>query len=254
MDKRATWRLPAAMGGLVLLLAAAGVAAAPAATAAKDTPPLPEECALMAKECGLLADQVAEMATQIELKEKALADWNRENGPRIANYKTILGSARSRNDAAGEADALAQLDALDKAKADLIAQADAAIAGVMTAQQRATWEGYQLWQQLLAYFKKLTFTEKQSKAVRRIADGAAAQPIRDKGDPAAVEKARQERFERCVAAVLEKVLTAEQYEVFTGQPAPPRPKEETPKRRDDGAWVNDGDPDSPGGVRRRRGR
>ncbi len=252
MAKRGTWRLPAAMGGLVLLVAAAGVAAAPAANAAKNTPPLPEAYALMAKECGLLADQVAKMAAQIELKEKAVADWNRENGPRIANYKTILGNARARKDAAAEADALAQLDALEKAKADVIAQADAAIAAVMTTQQRATWEGYQLWQQLLAYFQKLTFTEKQSKAVRRIADGAAAQPIRDKGDPEAVEKAKQERFERCVAAVLERVLTDEQYEAFTGQPAPPRPKVEEPRKPRGGSDPED-DGGAPGRVPRRRG-
>ena len=252
MARRKIWLSIVAVGWLAVPLA--GFAAAPAAPAAKDALPLPDAYVEMAKVCGLLTDQIAKMAVKIQLKDQAIAQWNRENGPRIANYRTILSSARARQDREAEAKARNELHALEKSKADLIAKTDADIAAVMTAQQRATWDGYRLWQQLLEHFKQFTFTEKQSKAIRRIADGAAGQPIRTRGDPEAAEKARKDRFDKCVAIVIDKVLTPEQYEAVTGRPAPPRAKEEEPPRRRDERNSRDDDESNPRGRDRRGGR
>jgi len=259
MIARIAWPTWAMTLGMVLWVAGAAVAAeatdeAGEAAAPQKAPTLPDEYAVMVKACGLLADQVEKMAALIEEKKQALAAWDQENGPRLVEIKAALAGALAKQDAEAEAAARADLAVLEKARADLVAQHDAAIQGVMTAQQRATWDGYQLWQSLLDHFKQFTFTEKQSRAIRRIADSAAAQPISDTGDPEAVEKAKQARFDRCVAAVIEKVLTNEQYEVATGQPAPAgRDVEKTLESPKPKPWRDEDEPGPHWGGGPRRG-
>jgi Spy/CpxP family protein refolding chaperone len=181
----------------------------------------------MAEACGLLPEQRAKISLKLRTREQILADWNRTKGDKLAAARRALAGAVSSKNAVAEAKAREELEALEKDKAENAAKADAAILGVLTTQQKVTWESYKLFKDLTALFRNARLTEEQLPKIRRICGDASGQPQKFKVDAQTLEQARKDRLERCFNRVMETVLTPEQRQAMGSET--PAKKADEPK-------------------------
>ena len=200
--KSATW--------LVLALALAVLVAAPAllaeeakapkegkAKAAVEKSGLRGEYAIMAGELKFTAEQKADLAAKVKAKEEALTAWENANRDKLKAAQEALKKAKESGDKQGAEKVGEELKALRGAMDKIQADAAAAIRAVLTPEQQQAWEGFSLYRQAMARYKKVDLAEDQQKKIRELCNAA--------GKEVAAGKAKGEvwkTLEKDIAALL----------------------------------------------------
>lgn len=200
--RKATW--------LVLALALAVLVAAPAllaeeakapkegkAKAAVEKSGLRGEYAIMAGELKFTAEQKADLAAKVKAKEEALTAWENANRDKLKAAQEALKKAKESGDKQGAEKVGEELKALRGAMDKIQADAAAAIRAVLTPEQQQAWEGFSLYRQAMARYKKVDLAEDQQKKIRELCNAA--------GKEIAAGKAKDEvrkALEKDIAALL----------------------------------------------------
>ena len=201
--KKTTW--------LVLALALAVLVAAPALlaeeakapkegkakAAAKESSGLKGEYAIMASELKLTAEQKADLAAKVKAKEEALNAWENANRDKLKAAQEAVKKGRESGDKQAAEKAAEELKTLRGAMENIQADATAAIRAVLTPEQQQAWEGFSLYRQAMARYKKADLTEDQQKKIRELCNAA--------GKEVAAGKAKGEvwkTLEKDIAALL----------------------------------------------------
>jgi len=200
--RKATW--------LVLALALAVLVAAPAllaeeakapkegkAKAAVEKSGLRGEYAIMAGELKFTAEQKADLAAKVKAKEEALTAWENANRDKLKAAQEALKKAKESGDKQGAEKVGEELKALRGAMDKIQADAAAAIRAVLTPEQQQAWEGFSLYRQAMARYKKVDLAEDQQKKIRELCNAA--------GKEVAGGKAKDEvrkALEKDIAALL----------------------------------------------------
>jgi len=172
--KKATW--------LVLALALAVLVAAPALLAEEAKAPkegkakaaaaeksgLKGEYAIMAGELKLTAEQQADLAAKVKAKAEALNAWETANGEKLKAAQETLKKARESGDKQATGKAAEELKTLRGALEKIQTDAAAAIHAILTPEQQQAWEGFSLYRQAMARYKKADLTEDQQKKIREL--------------------------------------------------------------------------------------
>ena len=176
--RKATW--------LVLALALAVLVAAPALLAEEAKAPkegkakaaateksgLKGEYAIMAGELKLTAEQQADLAAKVKAKEEALTAWENTNRDKLKAAQEALKKAKESGDKQGAEKAGEELKALRGALEKIQSDATAAIRAILTPEQQQTWEGFSLYRQMMARYRKADLTEAQKNKAREMCNAA----------------------------------------------------------------------------------
>jgi Spy/CpxP family protein refolding chaperone len=201
--RKATW--------LVLALALAVLVAAPALlaeeakapkegkakAAAKESSGLKGEYAIMAGELKFTDAQKADLAAKVKAKAEALNAWETANGEKLKAAQETLKKARESGDKQATGKAAEELKTLRGAMEKIQADATAAIHAILTPEQQQAWEGFSLYRQAMARYKKVGLAEDQQNKIRELCNAA--------GKEVATGKAKDEvrkTLDKDIAAVL----------------------------------------------------
>jgi Spy/CpxP family protein refolding chaperone len=221
--------------GRLLALATLLVAAAPllAAQGKADKPKekapptaLRGEYAMMASECKLSDEQKTRLEAAVKAKSDATAAWDKANATKLEDLRKQQADAREKKDADALKRIAGEMKPLTDARAKIESDQQAAILGVLTSDQRTAWEGFKLYRQAMARFKRVEPTDEQTAKIRSLCDQGGKDQAAVQGDAAAVRKGQAEIQKKLAAAIEADVLTAGQREKLK---APPPPKPEKPK-------------------------
>jgi len=201
--RKTTWLVPAL--ALAVLIAAPALLAEEAKApkegktkaAAKETSGLRGEYAIMASELKLTDGQKADLAAKVKAKEEALSAWESANGEKLKAAQETIKKARESGDKQGGEKAAAELKTLRTAMEKIQTDAAAAIRAILTPEQQQAWEGFSLYRQAMARYKKADLTEDQQKKIRELCNAA--------GKEVAGGKAKDEvrkTLDKDIAAVL----------------------------------------------------
>lgn len=212
---------------------AAAAAVAPSAYDANAT-----EFDLMVRELKLTAEQQAKVGEKFQAMEKALADWDKENLARFEKIEEAIENARK----AGNSDEVQRLfqqktDLKDE-RAKLAEKFMREILALLTPEQQLEWEGFKLYQQMVARYKALKLTDDQLVKLRELCRQSAKEETatRDKDGNVATVRAK------LIKDIREQVLTQEQRDKLDGKhpsgasgtvtPPPPPPPPKNPSKTD----------------------
>jgi Spy/CpxP family protein refolding chaperone len=199
---KATWLVLAP--ALAVLIAAPALLAEEAkapkegkAKAAVEKSGLRGEYAIMAGELKFTAEQKADLAAKVKAKEEALTAWENANRDKLKAAQEALKKAKESGDKQGAEKVGEELKALRGAMDKIQADAAAAIRAVLTPEQQQAWEGFSLYRQAMARYKKVDLAEDQQKKIRELCNAA--------GKEVAGGKAKDEvrkALEKDIAALL----------------------------------------------------
>lgn len=163
------------------------------------------EYAIMAGELKLTAEQQAAVAAKLAAREEASAAWRKDNVAKLETAQETLKKAKESGDKEAAKKAADELKTLSEGREKIAADTAAAIRAIFTPEQQQAWEGFSLYRQAMARYRKAELTEDQHKKVRELCDAA--------GKEIAAGKAKDE-----VRAKLDKdiggLLTAAQKEAL----------------------------------------
>ena len=219
------WQLWVGVGLAVLLLVAAPTLAAKKEGAAGEKPakaPKPERSVItgqykeMVEWCGLDANQQAQLEAAIKARNEKVKAWEEANAATLKDLQTKMADARKAENKDAMKAAQDQMKPLSEARQKVQAEGEAAIAAVLTADQKNLWAGHSLYQGAISRLRKANLTEAQQKQIREMAIAAG------KGIAAAADRKAQGAIQKKLAEDIEaNVLTAEQKEALK---APPKEK------------------------------
>jgi len=121
---------------------------------------------LMVSECKLTDEQQTALKVKAKAKDDALAAWNTANAEKVEAAEAAAKAARSGTDASAKKQAGAAVRALATERAAATAAADAAMLTVLTAEQKAKWQAFQLYQTVMKRFRKVELTDEQTAKVK----------------------------------------------------------------------------------------
>ncbi len=171
------------------------------------------------RECKLTAKQQADVKAKLKARDDALAAWDKANAEKMEAAETASRDARSGGDADARKKASGALRALRTAREESAAQATAAVTAVLTPEQKAAWDGYQLYQSIAGRYRRAELTEEQLAKIK-VGCAIAAKELGEIGD----EDRKAKKAQRDVTTKLRWgidafVLTPEQRETLARQPA-----------------------------------
>lgn len=174
---------------------------------------------LLVSECKLTDAQQAKLKAKIKAKEEAVAAWNTTNAEKVKAAEDAVAAARSGGEADAKKTAGAAMRALVTERVAATADADAAILTVLTPEQKAAWEAFKLYQNIMRRYKKAALTEEQSAKVKAACAIASKElgPV-DDGDERAARKAKSAVEAKLRWAIEALVFTPEQRETVARKP------------------------------------
>jgi hypothetical protein len=199
--KRKNWMWIVSAPLLAILAACASAGGAPRAGAAstmpttsRDANTLRGEWAILAAETQLSDGQKAKLVERLKVHEAALATWERTGAAKLEEARI-----------AKDANAVA---ALTQMREELTGGRDANILAILTAEQRARWEGFKLYRAELSALHRASPTDEQKKQLRTLCDeaGAGYAALRDESQR---KPAREQIHQRAMS-----LLTAPQREAL----------------------------------------
>ncbi len=174
--------------------------------------PQVSEYDLMVRELKLTEQQQADLKVKAKAKEDAGAAWDAANADKLKAAEDAAKAARGGNDPAAKKTAAENLKALRAQRDEATAAASAAILTVLTPEQKAAWEGFKLYETVVARYKKLTLTEEQQAKIKATCAIASRELEGNQGDDKAAKKARTEINNKLRWAIEAVILTPEQRE------------------------------------------
>ena len=205
---------------LAVLVAASVEAAERGGTRGRGRQAEQNEYDLLVTECKLTDSQQAKLKAKIKAKEEAVAAWNTANAQKIKAAEDAVAAARSGGEADARKTAGTAMRALNTERAAATADADAAILTVLTAEQKAAWEAFKLYQNIMRRYKKAALTDEQSAKVKAACAVASKElgAVEDDGDERAARKAKSAVEGKLRWAIEALVLTPEQREAVVRKP------------------------------------
>ena len=172
----------------------------------------------LVRECKLTANQQADAKEKLKAHEAALAAWDKANAQKVEAAETAAKDARAGGDADARKKTSGELRALRTAREESAAEAGAAVFTVLTPEQKATWNAYQLYKTIAARYRRAELTEEQSAKIRAGCAVACKELAEiDDADPKA-KKANREITNKLRWAIDVFVLTPEQREALARKP------------------------------------
>lgn len=145
--------------GLVLVLSGS-VLAAPQRK--KDEPLFDQ----LLRECKLTEDQQTAVKEKIKARDEILAAWDSENAEKVQAAKEAGKEAKSKNDEEARKKASTDSRALRDARVEAGAKANEAIFDVLTDEQKAAWDGYQLYVTVSSRYRRVEPCENQMAKIK----------------------------------------------------------------------------------------
>lgn len=167
----------------------------------------------LVRECKLNEDQQARVKEKIKARDDALAKWDEANGEKVQAAEDAAREARSKDDDDLKKSTRDALRELRNARKEAASDATDAVFQVLTAEQKAAWDAYQLYQSTIARYRRVTLTEEQLARVK-LACGAASSEIAELGEEGKPGKAQRAILLKLRWAIDVLVLTAEQQETL----------------------------------------
>ena len=167
---------------------------------------------LMVSECKLTDEQQTALKGKAKARDDALAAWNTANAEKVEAAEAAAKAARSGTDASAKKQAGAAVRALATERAAATAAADAAMLTVLTAEQKAKWQAFQLYQTVMKRFRKVELTDAQTAKVKA-ACGAACKElgaVEGDADDKAARKVKSAVDGKLRWAIENVILTPEQ--------------------------------------------
>ncbi len=167
---------------------------------------------LMVGECKLTDDQQTALKVKVKAKDDALAAWSKANAEKVKTAEDAVQAARSGGDADAKKKAGAAMRALNAERAAATADADAAMLTVLTAEQKAKWQAFLLYQNVMKRFRKVELTDEQTAKVKA-ACGAAwkeLSAVEGDADDKAAKKVKSAIDGKLRWAIENVILTPEQ--------------------------------------------
>lgn len=155
--------------------------------------------AIMSSVLDLSDEQKAQLTGKIEARNAALKAW--DEGEKGQKFAELIKKSKD-----ADKEIRKEVTALRKERAEVTASHQAKIMDVLTAEQKTTWEGHQLYTQMMRQFKKLAPTEAQEGKIRTLCAAKAADAQAAAGDAKALRKIRTD----LAASITADVLTDEQ--------------------------------------------
>jgi Spy/CpxP family protein refolding chaperone len=203
------WFIAAAV--LVAFIAAAAVAGQREKAPEKGSPEAIEaEVNQMIAECKLAPEQQATLKEKAKAKIDALQGWLKANGEKLKAAQDAAKAARSGADAAARKKAADDLKAIETARDQALAQADAAILAVLAPEQKEAWEGVKLYLTTIARYRKANPTEDQIAKIKTVCTAAAKELSSLQGDDKKAKQAKSAVPQKLRFAIEEAILTADQ--------------------------------------------
>jgi len=178
--------------GLAVLVAATVEAGERGGRRGRGREPEQSQFDLMVGECKLTDEQQSALKAKIKARDDALAAWNTANAEKIKTVEDATKAARSGTDADAKKKAGQDMRALQAERAAATADADAAILTVFTAEQKAKWQAFLLYQNVMQRYRKAEVTAEQIAKIKTICAVACKELSAVEGD-ADDKTARKER-------------------------------------------------------------
>jgi len=192
------------------------------------------EYAIMAKECGLTSEQRQQVQAMIEANKQAMAEWQKQHGEKAAQMQKAMKAAKE----AGNKDEMKRLGQEYKTLAternQLRSKTMTDVMTALTAEQKAKWNGFRLYRQMMMRYKKAGLTDEQTAMIREMADKVGP-TLGDAADEKAARKIATDLSDQ----IKQGVLTEDQRSGLGKKTGKDRPekgnREKKPKRNDAGA-------------------
>jgi hypothetical protein len=138
------------------------------------------EYAIMAGELKLTPEQQADVAAKVTARDEARAAWRKDNSAKFEAAQEALKKARESGDKDAAKKAGDEIKALNEAREKILADAADAIRAILTPEQRQAWDGFSLYRQVMARYRKADLTEDQRKKARELSNAAGKIMAADK--------------------------------------------------------------------------
>jgi Spy/CpxP family protein refolding chaperone len=165
---------------------------------------------LMVGELKLTDQQKAQLKEKIKAKEAAAAAWDKANAKRIEAADEAVQAAKGGGDSAARKSASQAKKELQAERDRATADAEAAILAVLTAEQKAAWDGLLLYQTVAARYRKVELTEEQTAKIKAACAVAAKELATSEGDDRSAKRAKGSIQEKLRWAIEVVILTPEQ--------------------------------------------
>ncbi len=162
--------------------------------------------AAMIKECALSEAQTTKLNDRVKAYKEALADWQKENGEKLA---TALKAGKGDTEAREQAATL--LEAKNKLEADMKKDIEA----ILTAEQKAKWDTYLLYTEVCRGYSRANLTEAQKTKIHDLVAATA------KEMDGTSEKEMRRIIHDDLAGKIDALLTAEQKEAMAKKKVAP---------------------------------
>jgi Spy/CpxP family protein refolding chaperone len=139
----------------------------------KSAPALKGEYAIMASELKLTAEQQTEVAAKLAAREESIAAWRKDNMQKLETAQEALKKARESGDKEAAKKLGEEIKAINESRDKIMTDTAAAIRAILTPEQQQAWEGFSLYRQAMARYRKAELTDDQHKKVRELCDAAA---------------------------------------------------------------------------------
>jgi len=130
------------------------------------------EYAIMASELKLSDQQQVDVAAKVAARDEARAAWRKDNSAKFEAAQEALRKAKESGDKDAAKKAGDEIKAMNEAREKILADAADAIRAVLTPEQRQAWDGFSLYRQVMARYRKADLTEDQRKKARELCNEA----------------------------------------------------------------------------------
>jgi Spy/CpxP family protein refolding chaperone len=174
----------------------------------------------MAKACALTEEQQKKIADLNEARQKALKEFEAANAEKLTAAREDLKKATEAKDKDAAKKAQDAIAAINTQRMEIDKKAQADIMAVLTPEQAAKWQEYQVLRTVQMRYRKAELTEEQMGKVKEACSKAIA------GVDLKDEKARAEIVKKLSEQVEKDILTDAQREALKPKPAEKKPEGE----------------------------
>jgi hypothetical protein len=165
----------------------------------------PDVYAKMAEVLTLEGDAKAKFDAQVAENKKAVEEWQQVNGEKLKELQAAMRTARKEKDKDKAKTLGAELRKLQLDRKKLETELMGKVLALLTDEQKATWAGCELREQVLRRYRRCKLSEDQVGQVQKLCE-AVAKELGEGQD----RKAKAEAMKKLNVEITEKVLTEEQ--------------------------------------------
>jgi Spy/CpxP family protein refolding chaperone len=175
----------------------------------KEKSGLKGEYAIMASELKLTPEQQTQLAAKLAARDEALAAWKKGNAAKVESAQEALKKAKESGDKEAAKKAGDETKALNAGREKIMNDTTAAIRAILTPEQQQAWDGFTLYRQMMARYRKADLTEDQHKKARELCNAAGKEVAAGKTKGAILETLGKDLEALLTAAQKEAVKPAE---------------------------------------------